>query len=85
MAATYNKGSQVQILSARQNKAGDLRKRRSPFSLVSGRPSKTPRFEAGSGLLRRLFAGLHVVRGVAGRMMINCFRAVPSGSQVQIC
>ena len=38
------KGSQVQILSARQNVAGDLRKRRSPF-VAQGRPPRIPRLE----------------------------------------
>jgi hypothetical protein len=40
------KGSQVQILSARQENAGDLRKRRAPFLLVRDHPSKTYRFGA---------------------------------------
>jgi hypothetical protein len=44
--AIYNKGSQVQILSARRKGAGDLRKRRSPFSLGQGCPPKTHRFQA---------------------------------------
>jgi hypothetical protein len=39
------KGSQVQILSARQKQAGDLRKRRSPFSLDEDHPPKTHRFQ----------------------------------------
>ncbi|GIM93247.1 hypothetical protein Ato02nite_050400 [Paractinoplanes toevensis] len=67
------KGSQVRILSARQNKAGDLRKRRSPFSLDQDYSPKTHRFQVLTSL-RNLSGKTHdapVKRGPCSREAVR--------------